>query len=89
MKVNADADVLDTVKGRMDRAAEESIREMFARFPFGQQITLFTGKPGTFKSWYEPKIKDGRWEFGVDFQYNDGSGHIEYTMRQTGWGGTP
>lgn len=56
----------------MDRAAEEAIREMFARFPFGQKVTLFTGKPATFKVFHEPKMQDGRWCFGVDLQYDDG-----------------
>lgn len=82
-------DTIDSVRARIDRAAEESIREMFARFPFGQQVELFTGKPATFKVFYEPKMKDGIWSFGVDLKFNDGSGHIEYTIQQTGWGGKP
>jgi len=82
-------DVMDTVKGRMERAAEEAIRELFARFPFGQQVQLFTGKTGTLKVFHEPKLRGGRWCFGVDLQYDDGSGHLEYTIKQTGWGGTP
>lgn len=82
-------DKLDTVRARMDRAAEEAIRELFARFPFGQQVTLFTGKPATLKKFYEPKLKDGRWCFGIDLQFDDGSGHLEYVITQTGWGGAP
>lgn len=74
----------------MDRAAEEAIRELFARFPFGQKVVLFTGKAGTLKVFHEPKINDsGRWCFGVDLQYDDGSGHLEYEVKQTGWGGVP
>jgi hypothetical protein len=82
-------DALDSVRARMDRASEEAIRDIFARFPFGQQIELFTGKKATLKVWHEPKLRDGRWCFGVDMQFNDGSGHLEYTFLQTGWGGTP
>jgi hypothetical protein len=73
----------------MDRAAEEAIREIFARFPFGQKVTLFTGKPGTLKVYHEPKLENGRWCFGVDIKYDDGSGHLEYTVTQTGSGGIP
>lgn len=80
---------LETVKGRMERAAEEAIKEIFARFPFGQQVTLFTGKAATLKVFFEPKQVEGRWQFGVDMQYDDGSGHLEYIVKQTGWGGAP
>lgn len=91
MKTDIDIDdAMTSVQARMERAAEEAIREIFARFPFGQQVTLFTGKAATLKSWHEPKKdKDGRWCFGVDMQYDDGSGHIEYRLTQTGWGGKP
>lgn len=73
----------------MESASEESIRDVFARFPFGQKVTLFTGKPATLKVFFPPKQQDGIWCFGVDMQFDDGSGHIEYIFQQTGWGGTP
>ena len=83
-------EAIANVGARMDRAAEEAIRELFARFPFGQKVALFTGKNATITAWHEPKRDaTGRWCFGVDIRYDDGSGHIEYRLTQTGWGGKP
>lgn len=61
--------------------------------PFGQQTVLTNGKKATIKSFYPPTTKhDGHLSgiphFGVDMKFDDGTGHIEFIVYQSGWGGS-
>jgi hypothetical protein len=66
----------------------EVIREVFARMPYDQGFTLSNGRVGRFKKFVEPRQKDGRWEFGFDIVFDEGSpDHLEFFVQHTGGGG--
>ena len=88
-----DIDV-DTERARINAHVMEAMQELFHRLPFGTQITLANGKTATIKPFYEPEIAPeesplaGRARAGVDISYDDGSAHFEFTLYQSGWGGS-
>lgn len=68
----------------------EIVREVFHRMPFGQEFTLSNGRKGRIKKFVEPRQREegGRWEFGFDVVFDEGSpDHIEFFVKHTGGGG--
>jgi hypothetical protein len=66
----------------------EVITDVFARMPFGQEFTLSNGRKGRIKKFVEPRQRDGRWEFGFDVVFDEGSpDHLEFFVKHTGGGG--
>jgi len=80
---------IEGIKARINSVAEESLREIFHRMPFGQKVELSNGKTATITKFFEPKQNEGVWQFGVDMKFDDGSGHVEFIIKQTGWEGAP
>lgn len=74
----------------MMSCSEEIIKEAFHRMPFNQDLVLSNGRIGRFKTFFEPREKDGRWEFGFDFKFDDDGrspDHLEFYVKHTGGGG--
>ena len=66
----------------------EVLRELFHRLPFDKPITLANGRTGRFVKLAEPRERDGRWEFALDFRFDSGSpDHLEFYLKHTGGGG--
>lgn len=85
----------DGVSARVNAQAMEALQELFHRIPFGTKITLASGKVATIKKFIEPEIAPeghrlaGQPRAGIDVTYDDGSGHFEFSLHQSGWGGVP
>lgn len=81
------------VQARSENVAMEALQDIFHRLPFGQKIVLSNGKSATIKPFFEPMIAQQGEErsvcCGLDVQFDDGSGHIEFTINLSGWGGVP
>ena len=67
----------------------EVLNELFHRIPFGEKFTLSNGKVAVIVPWFEPCEEQDAIHAGIDVVYEDGSGHIEFILKQTGWGGRP
>lgn len=92
---------VDDVKARMEQHAMEALRDLFHRLPFGEKIILSNGKEAEIKVFMKPKpgrepndegFSDhlsNRPHCGIDVTYTDGSGHLEFILYQSGWGGRP
>jgi len=83
----------DEVETRINKVAMESLQDLYARMPFGQQTVLTNGKRATIRPFYPPTTQhdgnlNGVPHFGVDMKFDDGSGHIEFIVYQSGWGGS-
>jgi hypothetical protein len=66
----------------------EVTREIFARFPFGREFTLSNGRKGRIKTFFDPQEDEGRWKFGFDVVFDEGSpDHLEFLVIHTGVGG--
>jgi hypothetical protein len=74
---------------KMNTPALEVLNELFHRIPFGAKFTLANGRTATIEPFFEPREVEGRLTAGIDVTYEDGSGHYEFTLEQTGWGGVP
>lgn len=85
----------DGVSARINASAMEALQEIFHRLPFGTKITLANGKTATINKFIEPEVAPeghplaGRPRAGIDVTYDDGSGHFEFALYQSGWGGVP
>lgn len=82
-------DKLENMLGSVERLTEEAIKEVFHRFPWDAEFTLTNGAKCTIRKFVEPRIFDGRWEFGFDVRIKGvpGPDHIEFYVKQTGGGG--
>jgi len=73
--------------------AEAALEEVFKRMPFDQEITLPNGERARIKKFIKPRLgppsgpNAGSPEFAFDVQALDVSWHLEFFVRQTGWGG--
>jgi len=66
----------------------EVIVEVFSRMPFAQEFILSNGRKGRIRKFVEPRQRDGRWEFGFDVVFDEGSpDHLEFFVKHTGGGG--
>ena len=75
---------------RINAHAMEALQELFHRIPFGTKITLANGKTATIEPFVEPCVDhDGKLCALIDVKYDDGSGHFEFCLYQSGWGGRP
>jgi len=75
---------------RINAHAMEALQELFHRISFGSKITLANGKTATIKPFMEPSVdEDGTLRAVIDVKYDDGSGHFEFCLCQSGWGGRP
>ena len=73
---------------RINAHAMEGLQELFHRIPFGTKITLANGKTATIEPFVEPCVDhDGKLCALIDVKYDDGSGHFEFCLYQSGWGG--
>ena len=90
-------ELVDEAMARVNVVAMEALRELFHRMPFGTKIELANGKTATIKPFFEPR--DGtepdidcpeKWKgvpcAGIDIQFDDGSGHLEFLLYQSGGG---
>lgn len=83
------------VSARVNANAMEALQELFHRIPFGTKVTLANGKVATIKPFVQPEIAPeghalaGRPHAGIDITFDDGSGHFEFSLYQSGWGGAP
>lgn len=71
---------------------EEVMREVFARLPYGEPITLSNGREFHLKKFIEPRQdQSGRWMFAFDATFPEaGPGaidHLEFSVRHSGGGG--
>lgn len=83
----------DDIRIQGNKVAMESLQDLYARMPFGQQTILTNGKTATIQPFYPPTTKhDGHLSgiphFGVDMKFDDGAVHIEFIVYQSGWGGS-
>ena len=70
--------------------AEEVVREIFKRMPFGEKVTLSNGRTFEIVKFTGPaKDQNGSWCFGVDAKFTDNNGpdHLEFHLQHTGGGG--
>ena len=82
--------VYEHTSARMNAHAMEALQELFHRIPFGSKITLANGKTATIEPFVEPCVDhDGKLCALIDVKYDDGSGHFEFCLYQSGWGGVP
>ena len=67
----------------------EIMEELWALHPWDKEIKLSNGRAGVIKPFVTPRERDGRWEFGFDIIFTDGSSpdHLEFFVRNTGGGG--
>src|SRR5262249_46556976 len=73
---------------RINAHAIKVLQELFHRIPFGTKITLANGKTATITPFSEPSVDDdGTVCALIDVKYDDGSGHFEFCLYQSGWGG--
>ena len=81
--------LLSSVQPRVEAVAMEALTEIFHRFPWGQEMTFANGTKGAIKKFVEPRLnaETGRPEFGFDVKGADW--HLEFFVRQEGWGGAP
>ena len=82
--------VYEHTSARMNAHAMEALQELFHGIPFGSKITLANGKTATITPFVEPSVDgDGTVRALIDVKYDDGSGHFEFCLYQSGWGGVP
>jgi len=75
---------------KINANAMEALQELFHRIPFGTKITLANGKTATIVPFVEPSVDpEGKLHALIDIKYDDGSGHFEFCLYQSGWGGRP
>ena len=80
--------VYEETSARINTHAMEVLQELFHRIPFGTEITLANGKTATITPFIEPRVDDdGKLSAVIDVKYHDGSGHFEFCVYQSGWGG--
>jgi len=87
--------VLEMTGRVVQSRAETALEEIFKRMPFDQEITFLNGERARIKKFIEPRLghpksdHPNKPEFAFDVQALDGSWHLEFFVRQTGWGGVP
>lgn len=85
------AELLENTQARVERPVMEAIQEVFHRMPWGQTFRLLNGGEAVISKFVEPRLnhESGKPEFGFDVKAVDGSWHLEFFVRNTGWGGAP
>jgi hypothetical protein len=73
----------------ISRRTLKSMQEVFARMPWDQVFDLPGGEQAVIKQFIEPRINGGVAEFGFDVRDTLDTWHLEFFVRQTGWGGPP
>ena len=73
----------------VDLRAEIVMKAIWEAMPWGLKITLPDGEEAELMKFVEPRQNDGVWELGFDVRDIEGSWHLEFFTRKTGWGGTP
>lgn len=79
----------DGIKAKVTSVAMEAAQDVFHRMPWDQEIVMSDGRRGKILKFVEPRLNEetGKPEFGFDIA-GDGW-HLEFFVRQTGWGGAP
>jgi len=72
---------------RTEAMALEALKEIYHRIPFGEEIHLANGQVAVIEKFVRPKIDEqGEIRAGIDVTAKDGSWHLEFTLKKTGWG---
>lgn len=85
-------DALVTAFQRTSQVRVEALVAIWHRMPFGQTLELSNGKTAVITAVGEPDVSEADGStlgFMFDLAYTDGSGHLEYYVKATGWGGMP
>lgn len=86
-------ELIDTVGARVNAKADEAIRDVMHRMPWGQKVTMADGTQATIKllvgSEWPKRDADGRLYFTFDLACDEGCWHVEFQVKHTGWGGAP
>ena len=81
-------DIVETLAPGIYAEVEEVMREIYARLPYGEEITLSNGRVFQLKKFSAVKEHEGRYRFGFDAVFEQGSpDHLEFYTRHTGGGG--
>jgi len=78
---------LGDLSARVNASAMDALQNLFDRL-LGTNVVLEDGRVGTIKALREPERgPHGNPSASIKIMFYDGSGHLEFTISQSGWGG--